>query len=230
MIAKLRVTGLTLLALVVPTLALGGETPPPGPQGLSVGAALDGCGLAETTIVCRIDTSWSALEDADYYTVSVTTPDGSVVDAGQSGGTSHLIVVPYVGPGTYSVQVTAWGTPPGKDEPEVVGQGEAGSPEPKDATGAPAALPRLLDTGGVLRTGGDTPGEAPDEADLEAPPPALEPEPCDEASRPEPAQPEPAQPELAQPEQDVAPQAADETDATEEPVAEDEPDVAPVCP
>ena len=43
------------LALPLPALALeGGGTPPPGPAAISVSASLGDCGLAESTIVCRI--------------------------------------------------------------------------------------------------------------------------------------------------------------------------------
>ena len=90
-------------------------------------ASLGGCGLAETAIVCRIDAGWNAAEGADYYLVSVTRPDGSVVDLGESSGTSRSVYVPYVGPGTYTVEVAAWGTPPGEEEPEVIVREEATS-------------------------------------------------------------------------------------------------------
>ncbi len=123
--ARLRIIGLTLLALAVPTVAFGGEEAPSGPQSLSVSASLGSCGLANAAIVCQIDASWNALEGADYYTVSVTRPDGSVLDLGQAAGTSRTLFVSYVGSGSYSVQVAAWGTPPGEDEPEVLARENA---------------------------------------------------------------------------------------------------------
>ena len=113
---RMRIIGLALLALgPSPPSRSAASRHPPG-RSLSVSASLDGCGLANAAIVCQIDASWSALEGADYYTVSVTRADGSVVDVGEAAGTSRSIFVPYVGPGTYSVQVSAWGTPPGEDE------------------------------------------------------------------------------------------------------------------
>jgi hypothetical protein len=118
--ARVRVIGLTLLALAVPTFAFGGEEAPSGPAALSVSASLKGCGVANAQVTCQIDASWNGLEGAEYYTVSVSRPDGVVLDLGQSAGTSRSIFVPYVGPGSYSVQVAAWGTPPGEDEPEVL--------------------------------------------------------------------------------------------------------------
>ena len=120
MTGRRRILGLTALALAVPAFAFGGESGTHGPVDLGVSGSLGGCGLAETQIVCRIDTTWSAAGGADYYTVSVTRPDGSVVDLGQSTGTSRSIYVAYVGPGTYSIEVAAWGTPPDEDEPEVI--------------------------------------------------------------------------------------------------------------
>ncbi len=73
--------------------------------------------------MCKIDAGWNALEGADNYSVSVTSADGSVVDQGETSGQGSSVWVPYVGPGTYSVTVTAYGTPPGEEEdgePEVI--------------------------------------------------------------------------------------------------------------
>ena len=152
---RVRIIGLALLALAVPQLAFGGDQPPTAPATLSVSASLDGCGLAEAAIVCQIDASWNALDGADYYTVSVTRPDGSVVDAGQGAGTSRSVFVPYVGAGTYSVQVAAWGTPPGEDEPEVVAREQAMS------TGGDGAATRV-----GPRTSGDDPAREEGGAEL----------------------------------------------------------------
>ena len=55
--------------------------------------------------------------------MSVTSPNGSVVDQGETSGQGSSVWVPYVGPGTYSVTVTAYGTPPGEEDdgdPEVI--------------------------------------------------------------------------------------------------------------
>lgn len=120
---------LLALAVPLPALAIGGGEPA-GPASLSVSASLGGCGLASTSIMCEIDASWNSLEEADSYTASVTAPDGSVTDFGSVGAGSASVYVPYVGDGTYSVQVTAWGQPeePGS-EPEVIAR-ENSSPEP----------------------------------------------------------------------------------------------------
>ncbi len=85
------------------------------PSGLAVSASLGGCSVAGNGIVCEIQASFGGVEDADYYTASVTRADGSVQDVGQvgsgEGGGSASILVPYVGAGNYSVTVTAYGTP-----------------------------------------------------------------------------------------------------------------------
>jgi hypothetical protein len=97
------------LAIPLPALALTGDE---GGSGLSVEASLEGCGVNGPRIVCEINTSFGSIEGADYYTASVTAPDGSVTDFGRvagAGGGGTSLWVPYVGNGTYSVTVTAWG-------------------------------------------------------------------------------------------------------------------------
>jgi hypothetical protein len=124
-----RILSFATLALAVPVPALAltggeGETP----AALSVSASLDTCGVAETTIVCKIDASWGSLEGAEYYTASVTRADGSVVDYGQVGAaTGTSLWVPYVGAGTYTVRVSAYGTPPDEEKPELIAEDTASS-------------------------------------------------------------------------------------------------------
>ena len=121
-----RILGLALIALAAPLPALaldGGPVEGTGPAGLTVTVSLDSCGLAGSQIMCKIDAGWNSLEGADSYSVSATGPDGSVVDMGETTGQGTSVWVPYAGAGTYSVQVTAWGTPPGEEEdgsPEVI--------------------------------------------------------------------------------------------------------------
>ncbi len=214
---RLRVIGLTLLALAMPSLALGGEEPLGGTQTLSVSASLSGCGLAEAAIVCQIDTSWTTLEGADYYTVSVTRADGSVVDLGQSTGTARSVFVPYVGPGTYSVQVAAWGTPPGEEEPEVLAREKAFSTQDSKVEAEPSSKPGARgsaedgstnedgvevepteDLPGPDRPGEEPPGceepETPNEeepAETDPEPPADAPQPAEDEIEPEPDPDEP---------------------------------------
>jgi len=122
-----RIFGLALIALAVPFPALaldgGGASDSQGTQTLTVTVSLDSCGLAGSQVLCKIDAGWNALDGADNYSVSVTSPNGAVVDQGETSGQGSSVWVPYVGPGTYSVTVTAYGTPPGEEEdgePEVI--------------------------------------------------------------------------------------------------------------
>lgn len=111
-----RALGLALIALAVPFPAFAISGGGSAPASLTVTASLDHCGLAESQIICKIDAGWNSVEGADDYAVSVTGADGSVVDYGRTTGQGTSVWVPYSGPGTYSVQITAWGTPPDEDE------------------------------------------------------------------------------------------------------------------
>ncbi len=225
---RLRVAGLALLALAVPPFALGGEEQPSGPAELSVSASLDGCGLANQAIVCQIDAGWTPLEGADYYTVSVTRPDGSVVDAGEAAGAGRSVFVPYVGPGTYAVEVAAWGTPPGEDEPEVLVR------EKTLSTSADAGVSVTQQPGesGLSADGRDatTPGAVTDDPGPATDPDVGEPPACDED--------EPDEEPIEEPEPEQAGEAATATDAPDQHVAGSEdadedagdPDTWPVCP
>lgn len=126
-----RRASLALLALLVPlpALALPGGGEPAGPTPIAISASLSGCGLVKQTIVCEINASWDAVEGADYYSVSVSGPSGSVSDHGQTGGLGATLAVPYAGSGAYAVRVAAWGTRPGQTEPELLTEGTS-SEEP----------------------------------------------------------------------------------------------------
>ena len=94
---------------------------PPAVRGARVSTALDSCGTLEDEVICKLDVSYNALPEAASYSAAVTRADGSVVDYGgvAPGGTS--LWVPYVGSGTYSVRVTAYGAPEQPDgDKEVV--------------------------------------------------------------------------------------------------------------
>jgi hypothetical protein len=111
---------LALLALAapLPALAVSGDDAPAGPAALSVSTTLGECGATDAQVVCQLNVSFNELESASSYSASVTRVDGSVVDYGSvpAGGTS--LWVPYVGAGSYSVTVTAYGTPEGPGEPQ----------------------------------------------------------------------------------------------------------------
>jgi hypothetical protein len=124
------------LAIPVPAMAL---TSGGGESALSVEASLARCGVTGPQIVCEIETSFGSVEGAEYYTASVSGPDGGVTDFGRIGGADGggtSLWVPYVGNGTYSVTVTAWGD--AKDgDPEVIDRAKA------SAAGAPGETEKL---------------------------------------------------------------------------------------
>jgi len=132
-----RTLGLALIALAVPIPAFaldGGGAEGSGSPGLSVTASLDSCGLADAQVMCKINAGWNSLEGADSYSVSVTSADGSVIDMGETAGQGTSVWVPYAGSGTYSVSVTAYGTPPGEEDdgkPEVLDRSTSMSGEVK---------------------------------------------------------------------------------------------------
>jgi hypothetical protein len=101
-------------ALVIAVLLLmqGGATAQPaGPAPLSVDVSVNSCGMTYGRMFCRLDVSYGTIPGADRYAASVRRPDGVAFSIGSvaAGGTS--VVVPYVGPGRYSVRVLAYGPP-----------------------------------------------------------------------------------------------------------------------
>ena len=104
--------------------------------------------------MCQIDAGWNSLEGADSYSVSVTSADGSVIDMGETTGQGTSVWVPYVGSGTYSVSVAAWGTPPGEEDdgtPEVIARDSSMSGGEVDAV---AKSPPAADSGSSTRRRG----------------------------------------------------------------------------
>ena len=158
-----RVGLLVALAALVPVsaFALDRGAAPAGPAGLAVSASLGGCGVAPEQVYCSIDVTFSGVPGADYYTASVTLADGSVQGAGQvatgaSGGGASLYV-PYVGAGTYTVQVSAYGTPPGEEadgHPELLDRGRVGTHGFKP-------VPDGRTRSGEIRGGPSSPGTRP---------------------------------------------------------------------
>jgi hypothetical protein len=195
-----RIGLLVVLAALVPVsaFALDGTGTPAGPSGMSVSAALGGCGVASDQVYCSIDVTFSGVPGADYYTASVTRADGSVqgfgqVATGSSGGGASLWV-PYVGAGTYGVRVSAYGTPPGEADdghPELLDRDRAGTggfkpvPDGRQRTGTVRGGPSATQTRPSARpdrplADNGTPSRPPEAS----PPPAPEPAPL------EPAQPQ----------------------------------------
>lgn len=122
-----------LLAMAVPLPALalsggdGSEVSDGSAATITVSASLDSCGTAASTIVCKIDATWNDVPGAERYAASVTRADGSVMDYGDVGAGSGSFWVPYVGNGTYTVTVSAYGTAPGQERARVIAKGSSGA-------------------------------------------------------------------------------------------------------
>ncbi len=164
------------LAVPLPALAVPGRGGPAElpPQRLIVGASLDSCGTAADTIVCKIDAAWNQIPGAERYTATVTRADGSVVDFGDVGAGSTSFWVPYVGNGTYTVSVSAYGTPPGAEKDEVVARdsADAGSgDEPQEQETLRTPRPDAT-RGGTTDSGPDGPGDEPEPPTCEEPEPS----------------------------------------------------------
>jgi hypothetical protein len=118
MTGRRRTIALALLALATPLPAFALEngaldpvTTAAGPAGIGVSTSLGSCGVLEGGVACELNVSFGAVEGADSYTAAVTRADGSVIDYGSVGAGGTSLWVPYVGAGTYSVRITAYGTP-----------------------------------------------------------------------------------------------------------------------
>jgi hypothetical protein len=111
-----RIALLAALAVTVPVsaFALEGDTPS---TGIEVSVSNPSCGVADAQMLCQLDASWTGTPGAEYYTVAANLADGSVLDLGRveggEDGASTSVWVPYVGSGTYSVVVSAYGSAPG---------------------------------------------------------------------------------------------------------------------
>lgn len=190
---------LACLALAVPIQA--GALPAGKGGGLGVSASLGECGVSGTGVVCRIDASWSGVEDATRYTAAVTLADGSARSIGTvgggAGGGSTSIWVPYVGSGVYTVSVTAWGSDEeGKDEKledeDAAAEIERGEPEPEPEDGADEAEAKDDESQNEQETpepdqgSGGGPDEKPDQPEEPAEQPAPEPAPEQPPAEPQP--------------------------------------------
>ena len=117
---------LTLLALAVPpAFAISDDalnTVATGPAAIEVSTTLDSCGTLDNGIVCKLDVSFSPVDNAASYSATITRADGSVIDYGTVGPGGTSLWVPYVGAGNYSVRVTAYGEPESPDDAD--GRGE----------------------------------------------------------------------------------------------------------
>jgi hypothetical protein len=207
------------LAVPLPALALSSEDPtstgvPPAPVALSVSTALDSCGLAQNQIVCKLDVSFGQVPGATSYSAAVTRADGSVADYGSIGAGGASLWVPYVGPGAYSVRVTAYGSPPEADAGEggsgnVIASGSADAEAKPDSNpGNASATQNPGARRGDKGAGGNaTESEAPGNDAAETVTVSSS---CDETTVPAPATPSEPAPEL--PPEDLDPNDADEDD------------------
>jgi hypothetical protein len=128
------------------------------------------------------------VEGAQYYTVSVTAPDGSVTDFGSVGGGGTTLWVPYTGNGTYTVSVSAYGVDD-EGDPEVIDTEEA-TPEEQEKFGE-------LEAHGVEGAQTEVPGTE-EEQPAEDAPPVEDAAPAEEAPAPTPELPPcPPEPESA---------------------------------
>lgn len=194
MLRRRRALGLALLALAAPLPAFAISELAPSTESqvaeLSVSASLGSCGVLEVQLVCSLNVSFEAIEGATSYSASVTRADGSVMEAGSVSPAGSSIYVPYVGSGTYSVRVTAYGDPPPVEE-----TGEEVKPEVIASDAAEATAERENDEDRELSTGAaatvesetgpreDLPGGAPADAG------ELEPAPeCSDAAAAAPAE------------------------------------------
>ena len=149
---QLLLLAVLALAVPVPAFAVGLATGGSGARSLDAQASLDSCGLFENQIVCKIDASFNAVDGATSYTASVTAPNGAVSDYGTVGAGGASLWVPYVGNGTYTVEVQAWGTPPSKDrKPPLLATDKAGAGKDK---GSGQSGPADGATGATGTTGG----------------------------------------------------------------------------
>jgi hypothetical protein len=106
---RLRWLGASVAAL----LAAGALAAPAvfggGPGSIAVSASLAGCERLGGEVTCQVAVSFSSLGGADYYTATVTRPDGGAQDFGRVGPGSATLPVSYAGNGRYVVTISAWG-------------------------------------------------------------------------------------------------------------------------
>ena len=193
-----RTVVLVGLALAVPLPAFAVteraiEAVSSSPAALSVSTSLGSCGTLDSQIVCELNVSFEALPEASSYSASVTRADGSVVDYGAVSPGGNSLYVDYVGSGSYSVRVTAYGEPEAPDKPKQVISTEVARAEPERSGGSDSQDEEALETEAAPRgegAAGDGPGKA------ELAPTEVTPS-C--AETPEPAAPDPATPPPTEP-------------------------------
>ncbi len=168
MTGRRRTVLLALLAVAVPLPALAaseGSLTSSSPVALSVSTSLGSCGLSGAEIICQLNVSYNTVPGATSYSATVTRADGSVIDYGAVGAGGTTLSVPYVGSGSYSVRITAYGEPvqPDAEKPVISTEISAAQAEGKgDGRQAEADEPAAVETEAGPR---GTPGETAVEAD-----------------------------------------------------------------
>ena len=75
---------------------------------IAVDASLGDCKPGGGGILCRIDASFSRVGGADYYTATVTGPDGAAQELGEVPAGTASVWARYSRDGTYTITISAW--------------------------------------------------------------------------------------------------------------------------
>ncbi len=202
---------LALLAVAVPLPALAASegSLTASPASLSVSTSLGSCGLAGSEIACALEVSYNSLPGATSYSATVTRADGSVIDYGEVGAGGTTLWVPYVGSGTYSVRITAYGEPeqPDGEKPvistEISGAraDREGGPRKPEGGEQPSVEAEATPGGGLPEPSVESDGAV--EAEPECVPASPEPPPVEPAPAPAPLpEPPPADLDPEDPDED----------------------------
>jgi hypothetical protein len=89
--------------------------------GIRVDASLSGCKPSGGGAVCNIRAAFTGVAGAEYYTASVTRPDGATQGFGRVPAGGASVWPRYTGDGTYTITITAW------DDGQRVKRGSAGA-------------------------------------------------------------------------------------------------------
>jgi hypothetical protein len=135
-----------------------------------------------------------------------------------------------VGPGNYSVQVAAWGTPPGEDEPEVLVQERALSTDNSEPRRGNASKPGARGLAGDGRTTDRGFEVAPISGLPVTDRPGDGFPPCQEREIRKPIEPPEADAEALVESEPAIPDGTDEPEPEPEPEPGADPDEPPVCP
>jgi hypothetical protein len=97
-----------LLAVAVVAVAISIPAGTASGGSIAVNASLGGCEPGGGGVVCNLKASFTEVGGADYYTASVTGPDGARQDLGTVPAGSASLWPRYTADGVYTVTITAW--------------------------------------------------------------------------------------------------------------------------